>query len=175
VDVIVKLKEKKNLILGALVLFIVGGLIGRYLAPEKIQIKVQEKEVIKEVIKYKESKKSTENKDKQVIIIETRLPDGTITKETRILDKGVVVVDVKKDLEDRKESSKETKTEITKDSPKDWNIAALATPSHLEDSIFATGSLAYGLHVQRRIIGPFQLGAFGITNKTYGFSIGASW
>lgn len=148
---------------------LVGVGVGRYSLPAKIVTEVETKIAEKEVIKWKEKRVTEKQNDKSVVIIETRLPDGTVRIEKHILDKGTVKIDSNKAGESSKDSTTDTKSSTTVEySKRAWHLAALVSPS-------LTGpvpSLSYGLLVERRILGPFYLGAFGLTNKTVGFSLG---
>lgn len=155
----------------AVALLAAAFLVGRYTVPVKTVTKIEEKVVEKEVVKTVESSKKDERKNKEVIIIETRLPDGTIKKETRIIDKGTVVVDMSKDntrittVETEKKSETSTEAQSQK-----WNIAVLAGK---KDSV--TSETLYGGHVQYKVIGPFSVGVMGLSNKTGAVSVGFSF
>jgi len=72
--------SKKYVAIGVLVLFVGGAAVGRYSLPAKVDIKVEEKIVEKEVIKWKTVVKKDVQKNKDTIIIETHYPDGTVKK-----------------------------------------------------------------------------------------------
>ena len=158
----------KNCVIGLIVAVAVGAAFGYFEAPTKTETKIEVRTVEKEVIKWKEREKTEENKDLVTIIIETILPDGTIHRETRIADKGTIKIDKSKEGSDDK--SKETDKivdTVTESKKTDWSASALVSPSDIKFT-----SVTYGLLVERRIIGPFKVGAFGLTDKTYGLSVG---
>ena len=169
--------SKKQLAVGILALFIGGAAVGRFSLPAKVETKIEEKIVVKEVIKWKTQYVKNEQKDKETVIIETHYPDGKIVKETHIVDKGTIVVN--KTAEGSKETDKkeETTTEKTVEyANRDWSFAALAAPKKSsEGGVSLTSGVDYGLHVQRRVLGPFYLGGFGLTDKTFGASLGVIW
>lgn len=168
-----KMKESRTKILIGLALLIGGFMIGRYSTPTKTVTKIEEKIVTKEVVKWKVKKVKDESKNLEKIIVETKMPDGTIRKETRIVDKGVVRVDTTKDGSKSTETSKVTKIEKTETNQNnDWHVSALAMPKNGD---YTNKELSYGLHVERRIIGPFYLGVFGVTDSGAGLSIGGSF
>lgn len=153
----------------------IGAAVGRYTVPTKVVTKIEEKIVEKEVIKTKENTVRETNKNRELVVTETVLPDGT-----RKIEKHYINRDEIRDTAERTNlttTSRDTElhsSTVTTSENANWNISALATPSHTKDDILS-GSLSYGLHVQRRVLGPFSVGAFGLTNKTYGVSIGGSF
>lgn len=159
----------------AVVIFIAGAAVGRYTLPTKVVTKTETVTVEKEVIKTKEKNVTDTNKNRELVITETIKPDGT-----KIIEKHYINRDEIHSTSDRvniatTESKTDTKSSsVVTNEKNDWNLSALVTTSHT-DSDMLHGSMSYGVHVQRRIIGPFSVGAFGITNKTYGLSIGASF
>ena len=153
---------------------IVAFAFGRTTVPTKTVTKIEEKIVEKEVIKYKESSRKNENKNKEVTVIEYKLPDGTIKKETRIVDRGTVLTENAKEgsSESFKETSKKSETKTTNQTDL-YNVALLATSSEDIDPI--TGQkVKLGLLAQKKFIGPVGFGAFGIDNR-YGFVLGISF
>ncbi len=160
----------------AIVLALALGVVaGRYTLPEKIVTKTETVVVEKEVIKTKEVVTKDTNKDREMIVTEVISPDGTRKITKHYINRDTIREDATRTNTTTNTSNTSSRTEITVDNGKaDWNVSVLATTSHT-DSDLLKGSMSYGVHVQRRIIGPFQLGAFGITNKTYGLSLGASF
>lgn len=152
--------ENKYKIAGVLILLLVAYAFGRYNTPEKVVTKIETHEVIKYV--EKETKSKQNNKD--IVIIETRLPDGTITKETHIVDKGTVIIDKTKQGSDQKDSSTTTIVSYQK---AQWKAAGL-----LGVSDYSLDNRIYGLEIERRILGPIFVGAWGMTSKEVGLSVG---
>lgn len=164
-------KYKVLIVLG---IFIAGLAIGRFTLPAKVQVKIQEKIVEKVVTKEVEKKNREDRKNKVVVIVETKLPDGTVRKETKIVDRGVVELDYSRN----KDSQTETETEKTEEktvtyAKNDWALSILGG-AHIGSGL-SDLSPAYGGHVQRRILGPFYLGAFGLSTRTFGGSLGVSF
>lgn len=168
----------KYILSAGIAILAVGFLSGRYSTPTKTVIKVEEKIVTREVVKYKESKSRDEDRNKETVIIETILPDGTKKVEKRIVDKSKI------ETASNKEGSKDSSTEISKKTEEtvthqnnEWNVALLAGVNTQDDLL--KKEIGYGLLVQRRIIGPFYLGGFGVglgsSSQTYGFSLGGSF
>jgi lipopolysaccharide export LptBFGC system permease protein LptF len=138
--------------------------VGRYSTPSKVVTKTQT------VTNSTEDKVTNVADNKDETIEKTIEKDGTIKEEIHITDKSNSVTT------DQKNSTTTTQsTTTTTNINSDWNISALATPSRLDDTLINTGSMAYGVHIQRKIIGPFSVGVFGLSNKVYGLSIGGSF
>lgn len=154
---------------------LIGVAFGRYTLPAKIVTKTETVTVEKEVIKNVETTSKDTNKDRELIVTETVKPDGTKIIEKHYVNKDQIKEDTTKVGTTTDVKSSDTKTSIVETNAKnDWNISALATKSHTDDDMFK-GSLSYGVHVQRRILGPISIGAFGLTNRTAGISIGVSF
>lgn len=152
--------ENKYKIAIGLVLLLVAYAFGRYTTPERVVTKVE----THEVIKWKERIVKEKQNDKDIVIVEIKLPDGTIRKETHIIDKGRVVIDKSKEGSDTKDSS--TTTVTTYNKPQ-WKAAGL-----LGIADYSLDNRVYGLEVERRILGPIFLGVWGMTSKEVGLSVG---
>lgn len=147
-------------ILAGVVLIVVAFAIGRYTGPEHI------KTVTKIVTVQTDSKTDDSQVEdhKKVTIVDVTSPDGTNTKTTTVVDD--------KDTQDKSTDTSKTTTdesksvEVTKSSPK-IQVSALAARNL---SNFA--SPIYGGMVSKSILGPITLGAFGLSDKTVGLSIG---
>lgn len=158
--------------IGVLVILLAAAfLVGRHTVPVKTVTKIEEKIVEKEVVKTVESSKKDEKRNKEVIIIETRLPDGTVKKETRIVDRGTIVIDSTKDSTRITSVETERKSETsTKANSQKWNVALLAAK---KDTI--NSEILYGGHVQYKVAGPFSVGVMGLSNKTGAISVGVTY
>lgn len=143
-----------------LVLVLVGYAFGRYVQPATVITKTEDHEVIK----YVERTTKEKDNNKDIVIIETRLPDGTIRKETHIVDKGRVIIDKSKEGSDTKDSKSET---IVSNTKPQWKAAGL-----LGVADYSLSNRIYGLEIERRILGPIFVGAWGMTNKQLGVSVG---
>lgn len=140
-----------NKYLSALVaLLVVAGLgygFGRYMQPAKIQIKKEE--VIKEVEVVK----------KDVVVVEkiTTNKDGTTVVERRTEDKST------------ERSSTDTRT-------KESTLVINVKPQwRVQGMVGYRGQLdrpMYGAGIERRILGPVFVGAWGNTEKQFGLSAG---
>lgn len=137
-----------HILLGILIALAAGYGIGRYAQPAKIEIKKEE--VIKEVEVIK--------KDVVIVEKEVKNPDGTVTTERVITDKTQI---------DSKKETTEKQSSIVSNKKADWKVSASVGAESLKFT-----QPVYGLHVERRILGPFFIGAYGMTNSNYGVSIG---
>jgi hypothetical protein len=169
---------------------------------EKVVEKIVEKEVIKVVEKLVVDQKVVEAEvqkrmkdletsvDKIITRTTTTKPDGTIIstetievhkkkKETvieikyvdRVVETKVFVDRVVEKVVDRVvEVVVEKKTVI--DNRKDWRVGVLvgAQPTFLP--VPNLGALSFGGEVERRIVGPVWLGAWGISNGSMGLKAG---
>lgn len=105
--------------------------------------------------------KNTDTHENETIT-EVKKPDGTVTTVTTI-NTDVTTTD-KKDVDVLSKT-------ITKTSSPKTNISLLAgTSTH---DIF--GPPSYGLSVNREVAGPITIGAFGLTNGTFGVSLGITF
>jgi hypothetical protein len=169
----------KTIAISAALLLVVGYGSGRFATPAKVVTKIEEKIQIKEVVKYKETKSKDENRNKETIITETILPDGTKTVSKRIVDKSVIETDTNKESEKSVSSETTRKSETTvKYSNSNWNVALMAGAGSLPE--LTRQEFGYGLHVQYRILGPFYLGGYGTglgrsSQESYGLSLGGSF
>jgi hypothetical protein len=164
----------KTVVILSILLVSTGYAAGRYIAPEKVVTKIETKVEIKEIIKWKTNLSKDEKKDKEIVIIETIMPDGTIKREKRIIDKGTIKLDLSKQSEkDSSTTKSEKKQEIKIKNSPDWKLSGMVLVSP-KSQIIDSG-LTYGLLIERRIIGPFYLGAFAINNGAIGASIGVTF
>lgn len=136
------MKQKLYLGLVGVLLLGLGVAIGRFATPAKIVEKVVEKEVIKESLHKDEVKTIVKNKD------------GSSTTTIHVVeDKKSTAT---KDVEAFKEVSSEKEQ---------WLISASAKTT-------LPFAVSYGVHVQRRILGPIYVGVVGFSDKSAGISIG---
>lgn len=162
-------------VLLALALVAGGAAIGRYTLPTKVVTRVEEKVVEKEVVRTKDTSTKDTQKNRELVVTETILPDGTRKIEKHYINRDVVKEDTTRINNTTTDRSTEKKSEtITTNEKNNWNVSALVSMSHRDDDLLK-GSPSYGLAVQRRILGPFSIGAFGLTNQTYGASVGVSF
>lgn len=152
------------------VVIIVGSVaVGRYTAPTKVEEK--ENIVYKDrIVEKKVFEKDTSKKNDTVTVrLVTIKPDGTRTIETKIVNKDEIIVSEngKTDVVKETEATKET-DKLVESKHDDWNVSVAIKM----DSGY---NLSYGAHVQRRILGPFTLGAFGYTDVSGGLSLGLNF
>lgn len=119
---------------------------GRYAQPAKIQIKTET--VVKEV-----------QVEKRNVVTETREikhTDGTIETETKTTDLTKVST--------KESSDSKTSETVTYNKPQ-WKVQALLAPQ--------TGPVGplYGLDVEKRLLGPISVGAWGNTDRKFGASV----
>jgi hypothetical protein len=137
----------RTYILTVTLTLIVGAAMGRYLTPEKVVTKtvtqIQKVDVVHTNV---------------VTITKTiKQPNGTIETDTTTVDKSV-------DQTNTNTTSETSKT-VTRDNPQ-WHVSGdFSSSSSLPYYI-------YGAKIERRILGPIFLGAFGNANRQFGASIG---
>lgn len=138
--------KSKNVVILALVAVAVAYAFGRYMQPASIEI--QTREVVKTV--------EVNTVQKRKIKIKIVHPDGTV--EERWVEEDITI----SQKENVKESSKKVTNQKTQ-----WKAHALAG---VTDNNFS--EIQYGIQIERRIIGPIFLGAYGIQGGTIGLSVG---
>lgn len=95
--------------------------------------------------------------DSVIHVIKVQKPDGTIVTKTTV-DKHVDTV-VRKDTKDQ--------TVVEYNQPK-WTISALG-------ALNLDGKVSYGASVSYRLLGPINVGVFGLTSGYLGASLGVSF
>lgn len=133
--------------IGLLVLLLAAFAFGRYTTPAKVETKTV-------TIEIEKVKQDTHTDTK---IVEVKKPDGTITKTT----------ETKTDIV--RTESKNEKTENTNQTI--YNKQSV-TVSVLAGYNYSGNELVYGASVSKPIIGPITIGLWGLTNRTFGASIG---
>lgn len=143
-----------------IVVGIAGGafVAGRQSAPEKIKIETKVVEV--------EKKKTETEKDKsrKTVVVEKTNPDGSKEKTTTIVED----TNIKRKTEKDATTVADTKTEKTNKTA-DWSVDAMVGLD------IPSGTPVYGASVKRRILGPINVGVFGLTNGSCGGSIGITF
>lgn len=140
----------------AAAIFTLGVAVGRFSLPQKVITKTETK-IVEKVVLEKEKKA-----DKEIIVTERRRSDGTVTKRTEIKDKSVTTT--KETADTTVNSLTHTVTEYRQDL---YKLRAL--------SALHSGEIVYGAGVERRLLGPFWLGAWALTDKTLGLSLGLTF
>lgn len=152
-----------NTIKVASVTFLLGLSIGYFALPAKVVTKTETKTVEKLV---EDQNKTTKN-NKVVVVTETTAPDGTKTKRTEVTDKSVTTADTKTSDDVSSDSKSEKTVTYAKN---ELSISALVG-IQIGDGF----TPSYGLSVQKRVLGPIYVGAFGFTNRLAGVSLGLSF
>jgi beta-lactam-binding protein with PASTA domain len=135
----------KTQLLTLLVIAALAYATGRYLQPAKVEVK--QVEVVKEVEVIK--------RDVRTVIKEVERPDGTREKETVIEDRTRERT--------KKESETQTHTVVTNLKPQ-WKVQGLVQLNNIQQP-------TYGVGVERRIIGPVFVGAWGKQSREFGLSV----
>ena len=140
------LAQYKQVAIVSVACLIIGGAAGYYMKPAKV-VTVQVTQKNTDIVK----------RDNTVTTItQTKRPDGTAVTVTTITDKNTTDANSSTHTADK---TTETRTE------------GATTVSALVGVDFGRG-LAYGASVQHQILGPLNIGAFGLTNGVMGVSIG---
>lgn len=126
---------------------VVGYAFGRYVQPARIEIRTET--VTKEVETKHNNIVTTEHTVKQ--------PDGTIITDTEIKDTSF---ETKKETQDVKSDT------VVQNAKPQWKVNLMSN--------FQAGPLSYlyGASVERRILGPVFVGAFGNVDQKYGVTVG---
>jgi len=142
-------------VIGALVALIVAFGVGRYSA-------TSQQSAVKTITDVKTDTDTKVNKDVKKTITETKKPDGEVTTVTT--EEAVTVVDQQKD-----QVSHQSATVIP---PKTntLNLSALVGINPVDGL-----TPLYGLSVSKQFIGPITGGIWGLTNGTFGVSVGINF
>jgi hypothetical protein len=165
-------------LVGLTILLLVGAgySLGRYAAPARVVEKVRTVEVEKVVTKEVVKVERVEAKARTVFVHEhkTIKPDGTTvvdrTEREHENTKTETAAAVVTEKTEARESTKLKDVEVRSRSPPDWHLSFLAG---LRAGSVLQGQLSpvYGAHVQRRLIGPFSVGAWGLSTGAAGVSL----
>lgn len=134
---------------------------GRWLAPEKVRVETKTVEVEKKIDKIDK----TTDKHKEAVIVEVVKPDGTKETTTKTVEDVKVKIDTKEVVLDT----------VTTDKTKE------VAGSSAKVTIAAMGGLTrdfspvYGAAVSKPILGPVTVGAWGLSNLTFGASVGLTF
>lgn len=139
--------------------------VGRFTTPSKVITETKIVEVEKKVEVVKETKAKDKKKTTKTVIKISPSGEKTITKEQvsetkSQTDKGSV------SSTDSSKSSDESKKTTNNNSS--LNISVLAG-KRLGDPL---EPIAFGGHVTKNVIGPVTIGIFGLSNMTFGASVG---
>lgn len=153
----------KRKILIVIISLTVGAALGYYALPSKIV----EKEVIKIVEKKVKDTTEKENKNKIKIITEVIMPDGTIKREIKEIDKGIITIDASEIIDKDTTKDKEKIVEHKKN-----NLMVYAS---IGTRIGKIDKPTYGIGVQKRLFGPIWLGAYATEHKDVALTLGLSF
>ena len=137
--------------------------IGRMNALEQ----VEEHALVLTVTREKTVERWHRAKDRIVYVERTTSPDGTVLEKRseRETERAELARDVDRKADTRAETSK-----VTASRP-DWRVGVLAGAAWTPPALTIAGPLVLGVQVERRIIGPFSLGAWGSTVGAAGLSV----
>jgi len=153
----------KTKIITGIVIVATAFAFGRYSAPERVRTEVKTVEVEKKT----ETKESNTNRHKETTTVTITKPDGSTETTTKTTEDTNLKTDSK--LVDDTTKSSDTTKEVTRGGNK-LSIAALSGINYSKPD-----QLIYGASVSKELIGPITLGAFGLTDKTVGISIGLNF
>lgn len=143
----------KNILI-ALALLLTGVAIGYYAMPAKV--------VEKEVTKIVEVEAKSKDNDKVYKKVEVINKDGSKTVTTELVDKSKSTSDTNINVD----SEKSKETTYSKNTITINGLIGLG----LQDR-----QPIYGISVSKQLLGPIQIGIWGLSNKTGGFSLGLSF
>lgn len=134
--------------------------VGRWTAPEKVRVETKTVEV------EKESTKTNIDKDVKKITTTTttKKPDGTVSTTTVTTSEDTSKIN--RDKEDDKTVTSDTVKEVTRSSSK-LILSAMAGAS-----VTSLSTSIYGGSIQKSVLGPITVGAWGMSNGTAGLSLG---
>lgn len=137
----------KNYIIVSVVSLLIGAGIVNYAFPPKVETIVQE--VTKEVEVVK--------RDIVVVTEKITQKDGTIVEKTRTEDKSIDTT--------KKDSQASSRTTVTNE--KQYRVSVRAGTKTLNSN----PEIIYSLGIEKKLIGPLNVGVHGSTDKQYGLSL----
>lgn len=145
----------KYLLIGGAACLIAGAAIGRFTLPAKVITQVKTVEVEK-----KTEKKVTKDRSR-VVVVRTKKADGSIVTTTTT-DKNIITADRADELDSLTQQLLKQKTYNTER----WGLNLMVLTGDGSNAVSYGGSVTY------RLIGPFQVGAMGTQNGTFGAIFG---
>lgn len=140
---------------------------GYYFAPEKIKVETKLVEVVKkETVIEKEIEK---NKHTETTTVEITRPDGTKEKTTTTKEDTTTGTTVTSNTNKSSTTTLDETRETSKNGRR-YNLSLLAGADVTNDPLKAP--IIYGGHISTNLIGPISIGVWGLTNKTFGASLG---
>jgi hypothetical protein len=156
--------QRKTKIIIAVVAVATAFATGRYTVPTKVI------EVTKVVEVEKKTKDKDQKVDKDTKKTTTIVEEPTGKKTTTIVEEDKVNKDTSTKETDDKTKTDNSFKEVLKSSP--LSVSALFGGPLPGSGPF---QMVYGLHVSKQVLGPITVGAFGMTNRTVGFSLGLNF
>lgn len=150
----------KAKVIGVVILVVASFAAGRWASPTKI---ITETKIV-EVKNEKENKQTDTDKHKESKTIVVEKPDGS--KETTT----TTTEDTTKKVSDEKTTDTKTTVDKTKEivyAKNRLSISALVGANSLPPA-----PVVYGGHVTYSILGPINVGVWGLSNLTFGVSLG---
>jgi hypothetical protein len=160
----------KNWIITVVIVGATGVAIGRYTVPKKVTIQTQT--VATDKVNTKTDDKTNVKKHKDEVIVTVKKPDGTVETTTKISEDTNTGKDIAAttsvDTTDKSDTKKET---ISQSGHLNLSFMVGANPFNF------TGSpgVIYGGHVTRDILGPINIGIWGLSNGSCGASVGLTF
>lgn len=149
----------KNKIIIASIALLTAFAFGRYSVSTAPTVKTEDQ------TKIQDQKASDKDTHTQTTITTTKQPNGTVQTVEKI---DVVTTTKSTEKKDTQEDFKQTITPLKQSKV---NISILAANDFSKVQILPT----YGLSVNKEILGPITVGAFGFTNGTIGLSLGLNF
>lgn len=153
----------KKLIGLAVLASLVAFAFGRYSAPTKV---VTETKTV-EVEKKTETKDTDTQQNVKRTIVRKKLPNG----EEIEVEKDETVT--KKEQEDKTTDNKQVTSDKTSETIRNASSTQLSVLGGYKGFDFTSPII--GGHISRSLVGPLTVGAWGLSNATYGLSVGLSF
>lgn len=142
----------------ALASLTVGAASAWYFKPPVVETRTEYRDKIVEVVKTVKERVKVQTKTRK----ETK-PDGTRVEETTV---------TKTDTDVKTAGSKTSDVEavtVQKFKQHDWSVRGMAGWD------FSRGVVVYGAGVDRRVVGPVSIGAWGLSSGVVGVSVGVTF
>lgn len=154
------------------VLLLASGIaIGKFTLPAKIVTKTVTQTVTQVVTKTQEVDKTDYYKNRVLIETTTTKPDGTIVKQKEFVDKDSYH---KVDTTASNTQTNTTTNTSTSTSKTYANQNGSVKLLYAKNFSNLTNDI-YGLEIDKKLIGPFSIAAFGLTDKTFGAGLGINF
>lgn len=172
------MSPSKKIAIALAIALLVGYAFGRYTTPTKVEIKKEVVTVEKKVLDTEEMKRIELERNKKLRTITTEItrPDGTKEKTTRTVQVTSTNKTTDKETKTHEETEKETKqteSKLVENNRSGLTISAMAGLD--VTNLSSPQKPVYGGHIQKSLLGPIGIGAFGLTNGTCGMSVGLSF